>query len=92
MNQKQIEAEIIKIKARNKKVESDKAWEISWFRRGFLALITYIFAVWLFHLLQVKQAWTNALIPTGGFLISTLTIPILKKFWKEKIYKPTKLT
>ncbi len=45
MNQKQIEKEINKIKKRNKKVESDKSWETSTFRRITIALMTYVLIV-----------------------------------------------
>jgi hypothetical protein len=42
-------AEIQRIKERNRKVEMDKAWEVSWTRRIFILAMTYIVAsVWLF--------------------------------------------
>ena len=36
--------ELSAIKARNARVERDKAWETSWVRRGFIMLVTYLIA------------------------------------------------
>ena len=38
----ELEAEVEKLKQRNVKVESDKAWETSYARRALLTLFTYI--------------------------------------------------
>lgn len=37
-----LEKEIQEIKKRNKRVESNKAWETSWKRRVLLVLFTYL--------------------------------------------------
>lgn len=48
MTPEEIEKELIAIKERNWRVEMDKAWEISWTRRLFIAVATYVIAgVWL---------------------------------------------
>ena len=46
---KHLEAEINKIRERNKKVEADKAWETSWTRRFLILVLTYIVAVIFFY-------------------------------------------
>ena len=81
MNQKQIEKEINQIKKRNKKVESDKSWETSTFRRITIALMTYIIIVLFLWIIKLPNYWLNALVPTAGFILSTLSLPILKKWW-----------
>ena len=81
MNQKQIEKEINQIKKRNKKVESDKLWETSTFRRITIALMTYIIIVLFLWIIKLPNYWLNALVPTAGFILSTLSLPILKKWW-----------
>jgi hypothetical protein len=53
-----------------------------------LTIFTYL-AVFLYFLyIDVKNAALNAVVPTIGFLLSTLTLPFFKKIWikhnKEK--------
>ncbi|MBN2779472.1 MAG: hypothetical protein JXQ74_00185 [Alphaproteobacteria bacterium] len=75
------EKEIKKLQERNQKVESDKAWEGSYTRRVLIALITYGLACVFMASISVENFYLNALIPTGGYLLSTLTIPVVKKLW-----------
>lgn len=76
-----IEKEIEAIKERNQRVEIDKAWEVSWTRRLFIAAVTYIIAsVWLV-LIHDTDPFLKALIPTVGYILSTLSLPIIKKWW-----------
>ena len=78
------ETEIQAIKARNQKVEVDKAWEISWTRRLFIGAATYIIAgVWL-TMINDTYAWLKAFVPTGGYVLSTLSLPFIKKWWASK--------
>lgn len=72
---------------RNKRVESDKAWETSYTRRSIIAAITYLIVVWFLYLINAPTPWLNALVPTAGFVLSTLTLPFFKKWWLRKIYK-----
>ena len=87
MNQKQIEKEINQIKKRNRRVSSDKAWETSTFRRITIALMTYIIIVSFLWIINVPNYWLNALVPTAAFILSTLGLPILKKWWLKNKYK-----
>lgn len=82
-----LEKEILKVQARNKRVEADKAWETSIVRKIVLLVITYFSAAVFMYAIEIKDFWLNAFIPTGGFLISTLTIPFFKKLWIAKVYK-----
>lgn len=82
-----LEEKIRKIEERNRRVETDKAWEISYTRRFFIALFTYLSISLYMYAINVNRPWLNAIIPTIGFLLSTLTIPFIKDFWKRHINK-----
>lgn len=83
----EIKREINLIKERNKKVEADKAWETSKFRVLSITITTYIITVIVFYLIGVSNFLVNALIPTIGYYVSIQSLPFIKKFWAEKIYK-----
>ncbi|MBI4020173.1 MAG: hypothetical protein HY367_02475 [Candidatus Aenigmarchaeota archaeon] len=78
---KKLEEDIRKIEERNRKVESDKAWELSWTRRGLIALFTYIAIGAYLQAIEIPYPWLNAIVPTAGFLLSTLTLPYFKRGW-----------
>lgn len=73
--------EIEAIKTRNKRVELDKAWETSLFRKVLLAVMTYIVAVLFMYAVGADKPWFNALMPSLGFIISTQSLPYIKKWW-----------
>lgn len=76
-----LEYRVQQIEERNKKVETDKAWEMSWTRRVLLALFTYLAIGLYLGAIDIPKPWINAIVPTLGFLISTLTMPLFKKLW-----------
>jgi hypothetical protein len=82
-----MESELETIKERNRRVEADKAWETSVTRRGLIALITYSVATMFMYRIGIDGAYINALIPTGGYLLSTLSLPIVKNWWIKKLNK-----
>lgn len=76
-----IEQELAAIKDRNARVEFDKAWEVSWTRRVFITIATYIVAsVWLV-LIHDTMPLLKALVPSAGYLLSTLSLPFIKEWW-----------
>jgi hypothetical protein len=75
------------IKQRNARVEADKAWETSWTRRSLITAGTYIIVSLYLLVLGVENYWLHALVPTGGFLLSTLSLPIVKNMWLKSLYK-----
>jgi len=82
-----IQQRLDKIESRNKKVETDKAWEVSLTRKLLIAIFTY-FAIALYLKFIVRiDPWINAIVPTVGFLLSTLTLPYFKQLWVNYIYK-----
>lgn len=83
----QLQAEIDEIKARNRRVEADKAWETSWTRRILVLILTYLVIVIFFYTVKLSRPFINAIVPAAAFLLSTLTLPVFKKWWLNKIYK-----
>jgi len=79
-----MDTEIEKIVERNQRVELDKAWETSKTRRGLVALITYAVAALFMYRIGVSDPLVNALVPTGGYLLSTLSLSFIKQWWIKK--------
>lgn len=77
----QIKKDIVEIKERNLRVEKDKAWERSYTRKILIAILTYIVIVLFFFFANLSKPFLGAIVPTVGFLLSTLSIPYFKKFW-----------
>lgn len=77
-------AEVEKIKERNRRVELDKAWETSLTRRVAIAVSTYILVVILLYSLGVPKPFLNAIIPACAYLVSTLSMGILKEWWMKR--------
>ena len=81
---KELEREVEKLKARNIRVEKDKEWETSYFRRGLVALFTYLAIGIYLYAINIPYPWLNAIVPTVGFMLSTLTLPFFKKQWLKR--------
>ncbi len=77
----QLQLEIEEIKKRNQRVEADKAWETGWTRRLIVLTLTYIVVVIFFFFAQLPRPFLNAIVPSLAFVLSTLTVPIFKKWW-----------
>jgi hypothetical protein len=82
-----LEKEIGIIKKRNKKVETDKSWETSKTRKLFLIIFTYIAIGLYLRAINIENPWLNAVVPSIGFFLSTLTVPFIKEIWIKYIYK-----
>ncbi len=82
-----LEKRVKLIEERNKKVETDKAWETSWTRRLLIVGFTYVFIGLVLSSMKVDRPWINAIIPAIGFLLSTLSLPFLKSYWVKHICK-----
>ena len=76
---KKLEEEIQKIKLRNRKVEADKAWELSWVRKFLIASLTYIAIVAYFYFAGLPKPFLNSIVPATAFLISTLSMSYFKR-------------
>ena len=83
----ELELELNKIKERNNKVETDKAWEVSLARRVILALLTYLSVAFYLRSINVPSPYLNAIVPSICFLLSTLTLPFFKRLWIKYRHK-----
>ncbi len=79
-----IETRLATIEERNRRVELDKAWERSVTRRISVAAITYAVAAVFLWLIDGKDHFLIALVPTIGYLLSTLSLPWMKRMWMWK--------
>lgn len=82
-----LEERVEKIEKRNREVEQNKAWEISWSRKIVVAIFTYLAIALYLKFVVGIEPWLNAIVPTVGFLLSTLTLPYFKKIWEKYIHK-----
>ena len=82
-----IRKEIREIKGRNKRVETDKAWEMSLTRKVIISILTYLIIVIFFFAANLPNPWLNALVPTLAFILSTATLPLFKNIWIRLLYK-----
>ncbi len=81
-----LEKRIEEIEKRNKKVETDKAWETSWVRRLLLIFFTYAAIAFYMKFVLKTDPWFNAIIPSLGFYLSTLSLPFFRKLWEKKFH------
>jgi hypothetical protein len=83
-NMEIIEKRLAEIEARNTRVELDKAWETSIARKLIIAVVTYLLISLYLIFLGIAKPWLNAVVPTIGFLLSTLTISWAKSIWMKQ--------
>jgi len=76
-----IEKRLEIIEQRNMKVENDKAWETSFVRKLSILIITYFCVALFLYIIEVENFYISALIPTMGYYLSTLSLPIVKNIW-----------
>jgi hypothetical protein len=83
----ELDERLKKVEARNKGVELNKAWETSFARRILIIIFTYLaIALYLKFIVGINP-WINAIVPSIGFLLSTLTLSWFKKQWAKYMYK-----
>ena len=76
-----LEKEIQAVKERNKRVESDKAWETSYFRRLTIAVCIYVVVAIVLYMIDVPNALLAACVPPVGYILSTQSLPAIKRWW-----------
>lgn len=85
MHYDELKDEINKIKIRNTRVETDKAWETSITRRICICILTYIVVViYSFMISKISNIWLSSLVPVIGFILSTLSLKYIRKMWEKK--------
>jgi hypothetical protein len=83
----ELENRIAAIEARNRRVDADKGWETSIIRRTGIAVITYAVAGALLIFLNTPRWPLAACMPVLGYLLSTITLGVLKRRWIAKHHK-----
>ena len=83
----EIEKRLEAIEKRNKRVELDKTWETSWTRRSIIVLLTYLVVVLFFFAAELPRPFINSIVPTVGFILSTLSLSLFKKVWMKFLRK-----
>ena len=78
------EQRIENIEDRNKRVELDKAWETSPARKVVILSLTYLVVVIFMYFSNIEKPFLNAIVPSLAFVLSTLTLPFIKKWWVKK--------
>ncbi len=76
-----LEQRVQKIEERNRKVETDKAWETSGTRRTLLTAFTYLAIAIYMWAIGITNPWLNAVVPAVAFMLSTISMPYFKKLW-----------
>lgn len=79
-----LERTLIEMQERNRRVEADKAWEISWTRTLIIAAMIYVIAAFFLWNMYAPSYLLQALIPAGGWILSTASLPWFKKRWQQK--------
>ena len=76
--------EINEIKARNARVEKDKAWETSWTRRICIMILTYIVVITYSYVIkEFDNIFLSSLVPVIGFTLSTMSLRLVRKIWEK---------
>ena len=86
-----LEREVEALKARNARVEAEKAWETSYARTFSIALVTYAAAALALFMVGVENYLLAALVPPLAYALSTQSLPAVKRRWiVNSIRKPQK--
>lgn len=80
----QLEREVQALKERNRRVEAEKGWETSSFRVFSIALITYLVAAVVLYMIGVENYLLAAFVPTLGYVLSTLSLPAIRRWWMNR--------
>jgi len=81
----QILGELKKLQLRNHKVDLDKKWETSNFRKVIVLVTTYFLASITMFAIGDSKPFISSLIPTLGYFLSTLSFRFIKKIWIKNL-------
>jgi len=73
------------IEKRNSNVALDKKWETSWTRRAGIGILTYFVVLAYLYLIGNNNPLVNATVPAAGFILSTLALGWLRRYWQSRI-------
>lgn len=80
----ELKGEIESLKQRNKVVDANKAWETSNERRVLVAITTYLLMVLLLMTISADRPFISAVVPTIGYMLSTISFGLVKTRWIAK--------
>lgn len=81
MESNNLETEIEQIKERNKRVELDKKWEMSWTRKICIMILTYIVVIIYSYIIKnTDNIFLSSLVQVIGFALSTLSLKGIRYF------------
>lgn len=83
----QLQEQINELKERNLRVDAGKAWETSWSRKFLIAALTYLSISLFFLFASLPNPFINSIVPTLGFLLSTISLGFFKNLWLKFIHK-----
>ncbi len=84
---KSLEKEVLKINNRNLRVEQNKSWETSTMRKVVIGLMTYLLISIFLISIDYSHPLLNSIVPTLGYLLSTLSLNAIKKYWIKNMIK-----
>jgi hypothetical protein len=79
----QLALRVSSIEERNRRVELEKAWELSLTRKVSILALTYLVMILVFWSLGNTEYALNAIVPTLGFFLSTISLPKAKVWWQK---------
>ena len=79
----ELESQMRDVLARNHKVDGNKAWETSRARLFAVTVVTYVTMILVFTVLESSRPFLDALVPTTGFFLSTLSLPLVRRAWQN---------
>ncbi len=79
-----LESAIRTVELRNARVEADKTWETSLFRKCTIAVMTYAVVALFLMSIGTPNWWLNSLVPVAGYLLSTVSLPPMKAWWLKR--------
>jgi len=83
----EIEQKLQEINKRNHKVDLDKKWETSNFRKVLILITTYFLASLTMFAIGDSKPFVSSLIPTLGYFLSTLSFGFIKSIWIKNLHK-----
>ena len=76
-----LEQTVLALQERNRRVERDKAWEVSRTRTAGIAGLTYLVSAAVLYAIDSSRPLLGAAVPTVGYLLSRLTMHICRRWW-----------
>ncbi|MGB4101208.1 MAG: hypothetical protein WBK91_04810 [Alphaproteobacteria bacterium] len=83
----ELQLRIDAIEERDARVAAEVAWEVSWVKRGWIAIVTYFCTALVLRLVDHHDVLVPSLVPVLGYLLVTLAMPHIRVWWLDKFVK-----